>query len=116
MFCSNCGSQIDDRAVICPRCGVPVRPLVATEPERKEVNTLAIIGFVFSFVFTIVGLVCSIIGYRNAPRYGGSGKGLALAGIILSSISIVLEILFIAYCLMLLFMYGGMLPSGGGVI
>lgn len=23
-FCSNCGKEIDDRAVICPGCGVPV--------------------------------------------------------------------------------------------
>ena len=22
MFCSNCGQQIDDKAVICPKCGV----------------------------------------------------------------------------------------------
>ena len=24
MFCKNCGSQIDDKAVICPHCGIPV--------------------------------------------------------------------------------------------
>lgn len=23
MYCKNCGKQIDDRAVICPHCGVP---------------------------------------------------------------------------------------------
>jgi hypothetical protein len=23
MFCSNCGTQIDDKAVVCPKCGVP---------------------------------------------------------------------------------------------
>jgi hypothetical protein len=23
MFCSNCGNQIDDKAVICVKCGVP---------------------------------------------------------------------------------------------
>ena len=22
-FCKNCGAQIDDRAVVCPKCGVP---------------------------------------------------------------------------------------------
>src|ERR1700748_1404399 len=22
MFCSNCGAQIDDRAMICPKCGI----------------------------------------------------------------------------------------------
>lgn len=24
MFCGNCGNQLDDRAVMCPKCGVPV--------------------------------------------------------------------------------------------
>ena len=23
MFCSNCGAEIDDKAVICVKCGVP---------------------------------------------------------------------------------------------
>ena len=26
MFCRNCGAQIDDRAEICPKCGVRVNP------------------------------------------------------------------------------------------
>jgi len=26
MFCRNCGKQIDDKAVICVGCGVPVKP------------------------------------------------------------------------------------------
>ncbi len=25
MFCSNCGAQIDDKAVICVKCGVPTK-------------------------------------------------------------------------------------------
>lgn len=25
MYCKNCGEQIDDKAVICPKCGVEVK-------------------------------------------------------------------------------------------
>lgn len=25
-YCKNCGTQIDDKAVICPNCGVPQTP------------------------------------------------------------------------------------------
>lgn len=25
MFCTNCGNEIDDKAVVCPKCGVPVQ-------------------------------------------------------------------------------------------
>ena len=26
MFCKNCGKEIDDKAVVCPYCGVQTRP------------------------------------------------------------------------------------------
>lgn len=26
-YCKNCGSQIDDKAVICPQCGVQQEPV-----------------------------------------------------------------------------------------
>ena len=35
MFCTNCGKEIDDKAVICPNCGVP------TENYNKTVATEA---------------------------------------------------------------------------
>ena len=25
MYCQNCGNQIDEKAVVCPHCGVPVQ-------------------------------------------------------------------------------------------
>lgn len=29
MYCPNCGKQIDDRAVVCVGCGVPVTPMAS---------------------------------------------------------------------------------------
>ena len=95
MFCKNCGREIDDKAVVCPQCGVAVAPLNTAAPaETKETNTLAIVGFILSFFIAIAGLICSIIGYRNAPQFGGKGKGLALAGIIISVISMVVVLIY----------------------
>lgn len=93
MFCKNCGSQINDEAVVCPHCGVATEKMpaaAATAAPANKTNVLAIVGFVLSFFSTIIGLVCSIIGYKqaNTPEYNGNGKGLALAGIIISSIEI----------------------------
>lgn len=86
MYCKNCGSTIDDKAVICPNCGV------STDDNRviaqRETNVLAIVGFIFSFFIPLVGLICSSVGYNNANKLGGSGKGLAIAGIVISTISI----------------------------
>ena len=60
--------------------------------NEKKTNILAILGFVFSFLIAIVGLVLSILGL-NKSKETGSGKGLSIAGIIISSISIFMSIL-----------------------
>lgn len=57
-------------------------------------NVLAIVGFVLSFIVTIAGLVVSIIAYVQIRKTGDKGRGLALAGIIISAVFIVLSIVF----------------------
>lgn len=59
---------------------------------------MAIAGFVLSFFCAPLGLIFSIIGRNECKRSGGTvgGDGLALAGIIISSISIVLIIIGMA--------------------
>ncbi|MFA6860520.1 MAG: TM2 domain-containing protein [Clostridia bacterium] len=41
MFCANCGNQIDDKAVICPKCGVPVKK--AYKKDKVVAGILAIL-------------------------------------------------------------------------
>ncbi len=109
MFCHNCGKEIDDNAFVCPHCGVIVGNKDAangtnansantnatngTNAQTTGSNTIATVGFVLSFFIAIAGLICSIIGYRNAPQYGGKGKGLALAGIIISAVSMAIALI-----------------------
>ncbi|MDE6001119.1 MAG: zinc ribbon domain-containing protein [Clostridia bacterium] len=88
MFCKNCGKEINDNAVVCPHCGVQVASVQTTSNASNESNTMAIIGFVFAFLMPLVGLICSIIGYKRAKNEGMNNKGLALAGIIISAIAI----------------------------
>ena len=96
MFCNNCGSQIDDNAVVCPNCGVVTNNYIAKNTnQNNETNVLAIVGFILSFFIAIAGLICSIIGYRKAAELNGKGKGLALAGILISAIWIGIVILLI---------------------
>lgn len=116
MFCSKCGKEIMDEAVICPHCGYATKAW-GIPVEGQKTNIFACIGFVFSLFFAIFevsisirwvtmiwilamgfilvfpSLVFSIIGYKKAPEYNNSDKGLALSGIIISSIGIVLIIL-----------------------
>ena len=35
MFCSKCGSDLQDGAQFCPKCGTKVEQTLAPEPEKK---------------------------------------------------------------------------------
>lgn len=96
MYCSNCGNQIDDNAVVCIHCGAATPNAQRQQPavqQSAESNTIAVVGFVLSFFIAIAGLICSILGLKRAPQYNGNGKGLAIAGIVISSIEIFIGII-----------------------
>ena len=119
MYCQNCGKEIDDKAVVCPNCGVGVGNYFTQHEET--INIFAVIGFVLSFLSVIdeilcfilgykmakfvgyifalfiamAGLICSIIGCKNLAQLKGNGKGWAMAGIIINSVSIVIALICI---------------------
>lgn len=94
MYCRNCGKELDDRAIICPNCGIQVGEL-KTDNSNNDVYILAVVGFILSFMVNIAGLIVSIIAYRKCRDEGVNGKGLALAGIIISVISLACSLLSI---------------------
>jgi hypothetical protein len=53
---------------------------------------MAIAGFVLSFFCSILGLIFSIIGLNQIKQRGQGGRGLAIAGIVISCVSIVIAI------------------------
>ncbi|MDG4857002.1 DUF4190 domain-containing protein [Streptomyces sp. T-3] len=60
-------------------------------PQQRTQNGLAIASFVLSLVcFAPVGLVLGIVALRQIARRGQRGKGLAIAGVVISSVSLVL--------------------------
>ncbi len=52
-------------------------------------NAMSIVGFVLAFLFPILGLIFSIIGFNKSDEVGGQGRGLSIAGIIISSLLLV---------------------------
>lgn len=90
MFCYNCGKEIGEHTKICNNCGAKI---------KKSYNLLSLVGFICSFIFLVIpGLVCSIIGFLEIQKTNEKGKGLALAGIIISSFLIsVLIVLLIKF-------------------
>ena len=89
-FCSKCGHELVDEAVVCVNCGcsvadpaTPAAPAVADAPNM---------GFaVLGFFIPLVGLILYLINKDTAPRKAKSaGKG-ALIGFI---VSVVLGIIY----------------------
>lgn len=58
-------------------------------------NGMAIAGFVCSFFFPLLGLIFSIIGLNRSKNMFGKGKGLAIAGIVISVVMWILNIMFL---------------------
>lgn len=60
---------------------------------KHKKNDFAILGLVFSILFGLPGLIFSIIGLNQIKKSGQEGKGMCIAGIIISVVRIVLVIL-----------------------
>jgi hypothetical protein len=58
---------------------------------QPKMNTLALVGFILSFFTAIVGLVLCIIGLSQINGSNGmqTGRGLAIAGIVIGAIQTV---------------------------
>lgn len=105
-YCIHCGKECLDDAIICPACGCSVQyenrnsnsNQTQDVPPVNQVNDkcslMSILGFVFAFLNSVVGLVLSIVGYNEAKNTGSvKSANLAKAGIIISAIKIGLSIL-----------------------
>lgn len=87
MFCKNCGEQIDDRAVICPKCGVPVNNNAFSQNDAPSA------GFgILSFFFPLIGLILYLVWKDQSPLKAKSAGTGALIGFIMG---IALTILYI---------------------
>lgn len=103
-FCTNCGKELGENDNACANCGTFVNDnkQVVSEMIQKPsgmTNGFSIAGFVLSIISilscgttSVLGLVFSIIGLVNVKKYNNNGKGLAIAGIVISSIGLLMLI------------------------
>ena len=95
MYCKNCGKEIDDKAYVCIHCGAKQEEdshqITIVPPPQKEKNGFAITGFVFSFfswtvIFGILSFIFSLVGCIKSRKPNVGGRGLAIVGLIFSTI------------------------------
>mgnify|MGYP004698122211 CR=1 FL=1 len=81
-FCSHCGAQIDDNAVICIKCGCQVAQKETALQDAPSTG-FAVLGF----FFPLVGLILYLVWKSTSPLKAHScGKG-ALIGFIVGIVS-----------------------------
>jgi len=107
--CKHCGAQLADDDDYCYFCGKPIEEEKVDEKidnvefvqqdnsmgYLEDNNNIAITGFIFSFIFPLIGFILSAIGLNKSKRMNGKNRGYAVAGIIISVASWVIS--FIIY-------------------
>lgn len=82
----------------------PMPSSMATCPQRPISSATGLpLRAVCSFFTSIIGLIFSIIGLNQIKRQGGKGKGLAIAGIIISVAKLGIYLLLIVMIIVGLF-------------
>lgn len=86
--CEECEHDHEEECCHCEECE-------AKEEPKLLYNTFAIVGFVLAFFQPVLGLIFSCIGYSQSTKRPEKGTGLAIAGIIISIIAILSQILVV---------------------
>ena len=69
MYCSNCGAEVNDNAVVCVKCGCAVRPVQQTVPFNGS-----------SKDWLVTLLLCFFVGCFGIHRFyvGKTGTGIIM--------------------------------------
>ena len=98
-FCSKCGKEIMDEAVICVHCGCPVtnatfntapaQPPVQPLNDPTESGGLATAAMIFAFLIPLLGFILGIVGackYKT-PSYKGTSSAAIFVSIVVWIVS-----------------------------
>ena len=91
MFCRNCGKEIDEKAYVCPHCGVLTSN---AEAQKKTVNDSGSAGWgVLGFFFPIVGLILFLIWRDERPK---SAKAAGIGALIFVIVYVIIFVIIIS--------------------
>ena len=116
-FCHACGSAVDSpvTAQVTPTPTESPQPVCTcqcsqapVQEGKKKNNVCCLIGFILSFVsylfafnelciFSLAGLILSIIGLVQAKKRNENWRGFGLAGIIIGGVAVLIG--FIFFCI-----------------
>lgn len=86
-FCSHCGAQIDDNAVICVKCGCAVATASQSKPEVDPYDGPSIWAIIGSFLIPLLGLILFVCWKSTAPIKAKSAGIAGIVGFVVSAIA-----------------------------
>ena len=88
MFCEKCGEEINEQAIVCPKCGCATSNFIAQNRvnQDQDKNGIAIAGFVCAFFVPILGWIFGGVGLARANKRNGKFKGFSIAAIAIASV------------------------------
>ena len=108
-YCSHCGAEVMDDAVLCTKCGCWLNNntmATAVQPKAK-MNVCALVGFIISMVsivlffidfiglLALAGMIVSLVGLTQLNiKTEQRGKGFAIAGLVVGACFFLLGVIF----------------------
>lgn len=89
-FCSHCGKEIMDEAVVCPHCGCEVGPV------NNELDVPSTGLNVLSLLIPLVGLILYLVYHDKAPNRAKAIGKFALIGVGVCAVLYILNIVLIS--------------------
>jgi len=78
MFCSNCGKEVSDAAVICLGCGSKVK-----RDAPKWSTTAMVVFTILTVIVPLIGIIYGIYGFTSSERRD-QGAVLFVIGIVMT--------------------------------
>ena len=111
-YCSHCGKQLLDDAIICPGCGCSVQygnmnngiPQQGVPRYADTYSGMSVAGLILAFLQPLIGLIVSIIAHGEAKRIGSeksvsmSKAGILVAAVLSGLVAACILIYIITFC------------------
>ena len=105
MYCSKCGKEVSDEAVVCIHCGCLIKEeQLYNKAKERKINALCLTGFILaivSFLISLCGIIATIaiilcrIGVSQAKRDGDKLIELGSIGFMLGVVSFLFTIVML---------------------
>ena len=76
-YCTHCGAEMVDEAVVCIKCGCAAQPVKTAANASNNKNEVAVVAIIFALFFPILGFILGCVGLGKSDKLNGEGQGVS---------------------------------------